>query len=426
MKRILTFSLLLLALLLTNFCFGQDDSEGCKDHPLVNRMPGFYLNACEESHDVFDIVTGAEKTEIVEGIVSHYRYYIKDGEKMPSVLQLLRNYENALVKNGAEKIYLNARNAGEGPVGATFRMKAGNANYWVTFTYFNGSETQCDGYHMTVVKLQDLPQVLQDPVKDPADEENCQDPVVVGRMPGFSIIACEEAYNEVDIVVAPEKTEVVEGTVFNYRYLIKDSAPMSSVYQILKNYENYLKKKGAETLYMKPKTEEEGPQGATFRLRSGEDTYWVALTYFNGHANLCDGYHMTVVRTEGMKQEISANEMFETINAGNALTLYINFKTASAAILPESQPIVDELYTMLNENPSLKILIEGHTDNVGSAASNKTLSEQRAASVKSALVQKGISGDRIKTAGYGLEKPIADNSTEEGRAKNRRVEIRKQ
>lgn len=81
---------------------------------------------------------------------------------------------------------------------------------------------------------------------------------------------------------------------------------------------------------------------------------------------------------------------------------------------------------MLSANPTLKIIVEGHTDNVGSSPSNKTLSEQRALSVKTALVNKGIPAERIEAVGYGQDVPVADNSTEEGRTKNRRVEIKKQ
>ena len=80
---------------------------------------------------------------------------------------------------------------------------------------------------------------------------------------------------------------------------------------------------------------------------------------------------------------------------------------------------------MLKNNPALKIVIEGHTDNVGDKVFNQTLSDQRSASVKAALVSKGISSDRIKTVGYGQDKPIADNASEDGKAKNRRVEISK-
>lgn len=78
---------------------------------------------------------------------------------------------------------------------------------------------------------------------------------------------------------------------------------------------------------------------------------------------------------------------------------------------------------MLKQNPDLKISIEGHTDNVGAVTSNQTLSESRAKSVMTALVSKEIAASRLKSKGWGQTKPIADNNTDEGKAKNRRVEI---
>jgi OmpA-OmpF porin, OOP family len=85
--------------------------------------------------------------------------------------------------------------------------------------------------------------------------------------------------------------------------------------------------------------------------------------------------------------------------------------------------MVDEIYELMNSNPSLKISIEGHTDNVETPESNKTLSDARAKAVLNAIVSKGISKARMTSVGWGQEKPVADNRTEEGRAKNRRVEI---
>ena len=73
--------------------------------------------------------------------------------------------------------------------------------------------------------------------------------------------------------------------------------------------------------------------------------------------------------------------------------------------------------------PNSAIRVEGHTDNTGNAAANKTLSEKRAASVKQTLMDKGIAGDRLESAGFGQESPIASNDTDEGRAQNRRVSV---
>ena len=78
---------------------------------------------------------------------------------------------------------------------------------------------------------------------------------------------------------------------------------------------------------------------------------------------------------------------------------------------------------MLRTNPDLKLSVEGHTDNAGNATSNKTLSVERAKSVVTAIVEQGIATERLSASGYGQDKPIGDKNTEEGRTRNRRVEL---
>lgn len=103
----------------------------------------------------------------------------------------------------------------------------------------------------------------------------------------------------------------------------------------------------------------------------------------------------------------------------------VHFATASTTILPESFPMLQEITNLLKANPGIKRMsIEGHTDNRGAAELNKTLSQGRANSVMNWLIQHGIEPARLEAHGYGLERPIEDNSTEDGRAKNRRVEFK--
>ena len=101
----------------------------------------------------------------------------------------------------------------------------------------------------------------------------------------------------------------------------------------------------------------------------------------------------------------------------------ILFDTGKATLLPASYNSLNRLVNLLTENPKVKIEVSGHTDNTGSAATNKTLSKNRAASVRNYLIQQGISGDRVLFEGYGFDRPIAPNTTAAGRAANRRVEI---
>jgi outer membrane protein OmpA-like peptidoglycan-associated protein/ribosomal protein L24E len=99
----------------------------------------------------------------------------------------------------------------------------------------------------------------------------------------------------------------------------------------------------------------------------------------------------------------------------------IHFATDSDQLTPESKNIVESFYEFLIENPNIKIEIQGHTDNVGSDAYNKELSERRARTVYELLISMGVPANRMTYKGYGESMPVADNSTEEGRAKNRRT-----
>ena len=101
----------------------------------------------------------------------------------------------------------------------------------------------------------------------------------------------------------------------------------------------------------------------------------------------------------------------------------VYFDTAKWSIKSESYPILDEVAGILNRNPDVKIEVQGHTDNVGSAQYNQTLSEKRAKSVRDYLVNKGVRSSQLSYSGYGLQRPIMTNDTVEGRAKNRRVEL---
>jgi outer membrane protein OmpA-like peptidoglycan-associated protein len=126
---------------------------------------------------------------------------------------------------------------------------------------------------------------------------------------------------------------------------------------------------------------------------------------------------------EAMKQDVTASNLLDALNRDGHIALYINFDTGKATIKPKSKPIITQIVEMLKANQGLMVSVEGHTDNVGTPASNKTLSDQRAKTVVAAIVAQGIDAKRLSALGHGQDKPIADNKTEEGRAKNRRVEL---
>jgi OmpA-OmpF porin, OOP family len=102
----------------------------------------------------------------------------------------------------------------------------------------------------------------------------------------------------------------------------------------------------------------------------------------------------------------------------------LTFDTAKWNVKPNDYPILDDVVRVLRENPSMKLEVGGHTDNRGAAGYNLSLSKKRAAAVMEYLLKKGISKDRLTSNGYGFSRPAAPNDTPEGRAENRRVELK--
>ena len=125
------------------------------------------------------------------------------------------------------------------------------------------------------------------------------------------------------------------------------------------------------------------------------------------------------VKAEPVKVQLTAEEQ-EIINK---VFSNLQFETGKAVIKQGSYSSLDDLAALMAKKPNFKLQIDGHTDNVGSAASNKKLSEKRAQAAKDYLVSKGVDAGRITSRGFGKDKPVATNATPEGRAKNRRVEF---
>ncbi len=252
-----------------------------------------------------------------------------------------------------------------------------------------------------------------------ADARGCADHPLFTRMSGFSIFQCKKTYDQlgINIDTNPKSASNLkpEGDLTSIGYIFKKSpeqpSPPSDL-QVMRNYQNAAKQKGGEVLVDRP-----GYSAIKFK-RDGGAVYAVVRTGNGGYRLLLD-----VLEEKAMQQEVSANLLWDKLQKDGFLSFQINFDTNKALIKPDSQPIVKQIVELMQSQPSLKVSIEGHTDNQGSPAANKTLSLDRAKSVAAAVAAAGIKPGRMATAGWGEEKPVADNRTEEGRAKNRRVEL---
>lgn len=132
-----------------------------------------------------------------------------------------------------------------------------------------------------------------------------------------------------------------------------------------------------------------------------------------------------VVESAGNLTNNTAEKLEAALTSGNSFVLEgLNFAYNSNNLTPESQLKLKEIVVVLKKHGDIKVEIQGHTDNVGNDSFNKTLSQKRANSIKSYLVQNGIASSRLVAKGYGERNPVASNNTEDGRAKNRRIEFK--
>jgi hypothetical protein len=161
----------------------------------------------------------------------------------------------------------------------------------------------------------------------------------------------------------------------------------------------------------------------TYLIRTAANEYWIHVSA-GGTVPLI-GF-VTVLEKQAMQSSLAfldAAAMKKELDDKGRVALYINFDTDKATLRPDAQPIIEEINKLLTADASLKLSIEGHTDSTGGAEHNRQLSANRARSVFGALVGLGVDPSRLSSKGFGPDKPVADNSTDDGRAKNRRVEL---
>jgi len=257
------------------------------------------------------------------------------------------------------------------------------------------------------------------------DAEGIADVPYFTRMPHFYIYqGSVKDFDEYQLTDG-KKLFSVEGKVYQTNYRQKDDgSSIVSELQVRRNLLAALQKIGATIVFDGafldfPDTRS-NVHMVTARMKKGTAEVWFEVW------PLESDYTLTVIEVKSMRQDVSATDMLDALNKDGRIALQVNFDTAKSTIKDESRPTIEQIVQLLKDNPALKLNIEGHTDNVGDAKSNKTLSEQRAKSVVDAVVKAGIDPARLAAAGFGQDRPVADNKTEEGRAKNRRVELVKQ
>lgn len=251
------------------------------------------------------------------------------------------------------------------------------------------------------------------------DAANCKDHPLVTRMPNFHIARCTSREFESHPFGSPGKEIRVEGRYTEILYELNDGAKEPSRVQIHRNFENAISRIGGTVVGR-------NDDGDLFLkvAKNGSET-WIHV-----NAYITTQYMIYIIEKETMKQEVvaDASALGSAIASEGKMAVYgITFDTGKADLKPASEPTLAEIAKLLKQQPALKLHVVGHTDNVANLDLNLKLSQARAEAVVQALVSKyGVAATRLRAQGVGPLCPVASNGNENGRAKNRRVELVKQ
>ena len=255
------------------------------------------------------------------------------------------------------------------------------------------------------------------------DAKGCKDHPLFTRMPEYYISSCQkkefDAHEFIDPVTKQKVT--VEGRLFNASYYLKkEYKDQKSTIQVARNHTNAIQKIGGVFLMKNS----DGSGDTYMKVTKEDKEIWASIEQDNWGGNT---YYLWIIEKAAMKQEVVADAKFmsEGISSTGHVAIYgIYFDFNKSDVKPESDSALQEINKLLSGNPNLKVFIVGHTDNVGGVDYNMKLSQARADAVVKVLTTKyKINPQRLKAYGVGQLAPVAPNKTEEGRAKNRRVEL---
>lgn len=252
------------------------------------------------------------------------------------------------------------------------------------------------------------------------DNDKCKDSPLFNRMPDSWIHGCDEkSFDAHQFFVAKGKQERVEGRKVVIRYYPQaDAKTKPSELEILRNFENAVTKLGGKVVYSERSR-------STLQLTQDGKELWVEVT-----AEFTGKYGLTIIEKAAMKQTIVADAaaFAGDLKATGHVAVYgIFFDSGKAELKPESTPALEEITKLLGADAALKLWVVGHTDSQGSAESNLDLSRRRAdAVIKALTTTHKVAPSRLAPFGAGPYAPVATNDSDEGRAKNRRVELVKQ
>jgi outer membrane protein OmpA-like peptidoglycan-associated protein len=330
------------------------------------------------------------------GKVCKQIYRLKSGLPKMSGLEIMSNYEQSIPAAGAR--ITNPGRGGDDEIYATM-TKDGVENWFYVY--------ESNGDTVTVTEVQVMP------FKRTLLASGGTDYRLLGHMPGAKPRApVITNFDEVEFKTQ-DKPVKVRGYHYKMIYDASGTKPVTSGLEIQENYRAALNDLGASIAF----ADSDGETVA--RLDDNGKVVWVDILT-NAATTI------NVVEEKPLALSIrppQADDMKTALDRDGHIALYVNFDFNKATLKPDAQPVIAQVVALMKANSGLKLSIQGHTDSIGPHDVNVKLSQDRAATVVAALKAQSIDGARLSSAGFGPDKPISPNDTEDGRSKNRRVEL---
>lgn len=376
-------------------------ADGGKDCAPMGSLPD-YIAAGPPTRHVFEHHPFLQDSDWVDvaGRYCSQEYDLKQGAEAMSALEMIENYKSQFGQLGVH-ITRTEEHALYGV------LSKDGQDTWIEV----GADDNLNDITITVVDKQPLKPTLVAP--------SGADYRLLGHMPNFTAGKPEQKrFDQHEFLVHSDdgnNPTNVQGAYYAIEYDLEKGAPDPTELESQMNYRKALQDLGAQILYT-------DDSSTVARYDDHGQAIWMQVDSDENNGAI----DVTVIEEKAFQASIKpaqASELKTALDKDGHVALYVNFDFDKATLRPDAKPVIAQVIALLKDNPDLKLSVVGNTDNVGGHDYNVKLSQQRAASVVAELVKGGIAAGRLQSSGDGPDKPIADNDSSEGRAKNRRVEL---
>lgn len=387
-----------------------DDATGCKNPTWAPQpMPGFVIDSCEhKAWDMLDYdLPGGEKA--LAGARTSVTYELKDPAKNPTDAAA-RDYFIAAGKKAGATLMSDPTASWR----AVLTQKTPQGEFWYVYDHGSGSDTETDSYTLTTLKITPFKQVVVAQLPTGSltgvPGQGCKPPPwLVKQFDYYKFSDCTQHDYDALTLDLPDGSKTIAGHYLDVNYQLTDESKDSTALYLKKNYVNALEKIGAKLV-----SDPDNIFQAVLTQKTADGEFWYIYNHGSGNEESTSSYSLVSLQVGGPPPKTCKIEVYG-----------VNFDFDKSDIKPESEPVLTQLLALFRADPNYSAEVGGHTDNVGKDAYNMSLSDRRAAAVRTWLIAHGVESSRLTSHGYGDTVPLVPNNSDANRARNRRVELKK-